>query len=93
MPLGFLTDRAVIIGIAYLLVFENGAAFLLTGLAALSPWRLGVSVFAEMTPGVIRIIESQTAPLNATQALIALTVYVIVSIAATTWMLVRRDLA
>ena len=31
VPLGFLTDRAVIVGVTYLLIFENGAAFLLTG--------------------------------------------------------------
>jgi ABC-2 type transport system permease protein len=93
VPLGFLTDRAVVIGIAYLLVFENGAAFLLTGLAALSPWRLGVSVFADITSGVARIVEDQTAPLNAAQAMIALGAYFIASIAVTSWMLMRRDLA
>ena len=93
VPLGFLTDRSVIIGIAYLLVFENGAAFLLTGLAALSPWRLGLSIFADVTDGVATVLDGGTVPLNASQAMIALAVYVVVSLGITTWLLQRRDLA
>lgn len=93
VPLGFLTDRSVIVGIAYLIIFENGAAFLLTGLAALSPWRLGLSIFAELTDGVVAVLDGGTVPLNAAQALIALSAYVVVSLVVTTWLLQRRDLA
>ena len=93
VPLGFLTDRAVIVGVTYLLIFENGAAFLLTGLAVLSPWRLGVSVFADATSGVLAILDEQTAPLSVSQVAIALAVYLVVSVAVTTWLLKRRDLA
>ena len=93
LPLGFMTDRAVLIGVAYLLVFENGVASLLTGLAALSPWRVGVSVFADLADGARLYLDSSTAPLSLGRALLTATIYVAVSIALTTRLLRKRDLA
>lgn len=93
VPLGFITDRAVIIGIGYLLVFENGIAFLLTGLAVLSPWRIGVSAFADIAEGSRIYLEDASAPMSLTRALIVATTYAVVGIALTTWLLRRRDLA
>lgn len=93
MPLGFMTDRAVLIGVAYLLIFENGVAALLTGLAALSPWRVGISVFADLADGARVILDSNTAPLSLGRALLTVAIYVAVSIALTTRLLRKRDLA
>ena len=93
VPLGFLTDRAVIIGIGILLVFENGIAFALTGLAYLSPWRLGVSVFASMTEEAASFLDSATAPYDTADALLYAAVYLVLSLTATTLLLRTRDLA
>ena len=50
VPLGYLTDRAVIIGLAFVFIFENGIARALTGLSTLSPWRIGYSAMAALLP-------------------------------------------
>ena len=93
VPLGFLTDRAVIIGIAYLLVFENGAAWLLTGLGGLSPWRVGMSVFAGVAQDVAIISESAAVPLSLGRAVLTVAIYLAVGLALTMRLLQRRDLA
>ncbi len=56
VPLGFLTDRAVIIAMAYLLVFENGVVGALPALATLSPWRIGLAAFAAMANEALPIV-------------------------------------
>lgn len=97
VPFGFLTDRAVIIGIAYLLVFENGVAFAISGLAFLSPWRLGAAVFADNVDGARILIQDAIGGavdgLTAGRALLTMVVYVVVGMALTTQLLLRRDLA
>ena len=50
VPLGLLTDRVVLVGLAFVFIFENGVVSALGGLAALSPWRVGVEAFAGMAP-------------------------------------------
>lgn len=93
VPLGFMTDRAVLIGVAYLLIFENGVAALLTGLAALSPWRVGISVFVDLADGARLILDAGDAPLSLNRALLTAVIYVAVSIGLTTRLLRKRDLA
>ena len=50
VPLGLLTDRVVLAGLAFVFIFENGVVSALGGLATLSPWRVGVETFAGMAP-------------------------------------------
>lgn len=50
VPLGYLTDRAVIIGLVFVFIFENGIARALSGVASLSPWRIGYSAMAALFP-------------------------------------------
>ena len=50
-------------------------------------------MFADATSGVLAILDEQTAPLSVSQVAIALAVYLVVSVAVTTWLLKRRDLA
>jgi len=95
VPLGFLTDRAVIIAMAYLLVFEDGAALVLTGLATLSPWRLGVSAFADIVDGAASTAQNYLGSLDVSwsrSVLIAIVVFGIATL-LTAQMLRRRDLA
>lgn len=93
VPLGFLTDRAVIIGMAYLLVFENGVIFALAGMSFLSPWRLGAAVLSGLVEGAPIELDDLTGSMSMTSALLAATAYVVVSLALTTVLLKRRDLA
>jgi ABC-2 type transport system permease protein len=97
VPVGFLTDRAVIIGMAYLLVIENGLVFLLPGLASLSPWRLGVAAFGGLVPEAARYITEGEAvgslAISTPRAGITVLIYAVVSIAVTTFLLYKRDLA
>ena len=50
VPLGFFTDRAVLVGLLFVFVFENGIVTALKGLSALSPWRTGFSAFIALAP-------------------------------------------
>ncbi|GMR02517.1 MAG: hypothetical protein BMS9Abin20_0855 [Acidimicrobiia bacterium] len=95
VPLGFLTDRGVIIGLAYLLVFENGVTTALPALATLSPWRSGLAALGaivdESAPIVSGIVGSPK--LTMTQPLTALIVSFVAGVAITAQMLRQRDLA
>jgi ABC-2 type transport system permease protein len=95
VPLGFLTDRAVIIGMAYLLVFENGVVFALPGLASLSPWRLGVATFGALTSeaAIFTIDMVGDLTLSAPQSALTALLFVLAGTAATTILLRTRDLA
>lgn len=95
VPLGFLTDRAVIIGMAYLLVFENGIVFALPGLSSLSPWRLGASTFGALTPNAAIYLNESVGSLDMSAAQSALTalIFVLAGTVATAILLRTRDLA
>jgi len=95
VPLGFLTDRAVVIAMAFLLVFENGAAFALTGLATLSPWRLGVSAFADIVDGTTRVAQDFLGSIDISWTRTVLIAIVVFGVATllTAQMLRQRDLA
>jgi len=95
VPLGFLTDRAVIIGMVYLLVFENGIVNALPALASMSPWRLGAATFAALTPEIAVYVEEATGNLehSAPQSASTVLIFLVVGIAATTTLLRTRDLA
>ncbi len=95
VPVGFLTDRAVIVGMAYLLVFENGVVFALPGLATLSPWRLGVAAFGGLTPDAAIYTRDVVGNItqSASQSALTALIFVLAGTAATTILLRTRDLA
>jgi ABC-2 type transport system permease protein len=97
IPLGFITDRAVIIGLAFLLVFENGIAYVLPGLASLSPWRLGATavgaIVRQAEPILREILGSETITMSVSGSLTTAATYVLVSATFTALLLKRRDLA
>lgn len=93
--LGFLTDRAVLVGLAYVLIVENGVISALPTLASLSPWRLGVAALAGLAPNVVPFL-SDTAlgslrP-GAWGAAGQAALITVVAVAAVTWLLRTRDL-
>lgn len=94
VPLGFLTDRAVIIAMAFLLVFENGAAYALTGLATVSPWRLGVAAFVDIVSAATVSAQGFLGPLDVSWSRVV-TIAIItfaVAIVLTAQMVRQRDL-
>lgn len=46
VPLGYLFSRSLLIGLAYIIVLETILSFAITGLAQLSIWRIGLSIYA-----------------------------------------------
>jgi hypothetical protein len=95
VPLGFITDRAVMIGLAYLLIFENGVVAALPGLASLSPARLGASMFGAVVTSAQVWIEGVAGSLafSAGSAVFVLMVYAVIGIVLTAYLVSKRDLA
>jgi ABC-2 type transport system permease protein len=96
VPLGYLSERSTLIGLAYVFVWENGIVGALGVLGVTSPWRIGYSAFAglapaEMAPRIDDIVMADLS-MSAGTALIQTTVFVVASAALLTWILRRRDL-
>jgi ABC-2 type transport system permease protein len=96
VPLGFFTDRAVLIGLAFVFIFENGVVSALSGLSSISPWRLGMSAFSALAPEEVapRLADIGIDNLSGLGSTMFRTIVIAaLSIAATTLVLRRRDLA
>ena len=50
VPLGYLVERAVIVGLVFVAIWENGLVRALPDLSTLSPWRIGFSASAALIP-------------------------------------------
>jgi len=98
VPLGFLTDRAVLVGLAYLFVFEGGVISALTSLATISPWRIGFSAFAALAHDVpariydLTNLNSSLAP-SLTVPIASAVVVFAVAVGIAALLLRHRDLA
>ena len=95
VPLGFLTDRAVLIAMVYLFVFENGVVTALPALASASPWHIGLASFGAIADDTTSIVDELTGSLDLSAATPLITVAVVfgVSVLLTTLMLRQRDQA
>jgi len=94
--LGFFTDRAVVIGLLYVLIFETAVFGALTGLHALSPWRTGLAIFAGLAPSDVAGELGTYGPaelMGLGRALTLTAGITLASVAATAVVLRRRDLA
>jgi ABC-2 type transport system permease protein len=101
VPFGFLTERAVIVGLIFVFIFENGIASALSGLTTISPWRIGFSAFAGLLPESVAATHDVDAILDAALGNVAAGVggsvvkavaVTALSVAVTAWMLRARDL-
>lgn len=95
VPLGFLTDRAVLVGMIYLFVVEGGVISALPALATISPWRIGLAGFAAVADTELSVVDDIIGSLTPSIAMPMLAVIsvLVVSVALTTVMLRNRDLA
>ena len=95
VPLGFFTDRAVLIGLAFVFIFENAVVSALSGLSALSPWRIGLSAFSGLAQGEVAFKLSDFGATSLSgfgTSLFRTVIIAALSVAATTMVLRRRDL-
>jgi ABC-2 type transport system permease protein len=94
MVAGFLTSRAVLVGLVYLFVWETGIAFAADSLANVSLFRIGLTAYAAMLPEAEPLLREPLAALapGAGGAVAKLVVLVTSCVLATGWMLRRRDI-
>jgi hypothetical protein len=100
LALGYLTSRAVLIGLAYLVILENGLALAIDGMATVSLIRIGLTAYwaalPEGTAAVARFeINELMASLTpgvwgAAAKVLVIAGAVIVGVA---WLLRHRDVA
>jgi ABC-2 type transport system permease protein len=96
VPLGYITERAVAIGLAYVFIWEQGIVAAVGSLATLSPWRIGYAAFAALIPVEAQRLVPEFAlgtlrPGFGGSAIKAV-VFLAVSVVLTSMILTRRDL-
>ena len=95
VPLGYAFEKATMIGLAYVFIWETAVVGTLPGLSATSPWRIGLSAFAGLAPEEHRAVVADfslgnVAP-GAGGAILKALLIVALGTAVTTWLLARRD--
>jgi len=96
VPLGYLTERATLAGLAFVFILEGAVAGAIAALASVSPWRIGLSAFAAISPrGVLAFIPSFALG-NVVPGVGGAILKAVVVLAAgtwfTSWILTNRDL-
>ncbi len=96
VPLGFFTDRAVLVGLLFVFVFENGIVTALRGLSALSPWRTGFSAFIALAPSDLLtgedLADTPVELISLSTAAVWTAMAAVVSVALVALVLRHRDL-
>ncbi len=95
-PLGYLTERATIAGLAFVFIWEGAVVGAVPGLAGTSPWRVGSSAFAglapdEVLPSLPDFALGSLTPGAGGSVVKALAIYA-AGLALTIWILRTRDL-
>jgi ABC-2 type transport system permease protein len=95
VPLGYAFEKATLIGLAYVFIWETAVVGTLPGLSATSPWRIGLSAFAGLAPVEFEAVVGDFSPSNvaagAGGATLKALAIVAIGTAVTTWLLARRD--
>ncbi len=95
-PLGYLTERATLAGLAFAFIWEGAVVGAIGALASLSPWRIGFSAFAALTPDEVLPYVPDLALGNvmpgAGGAAAKAVVVLAIGVWATGWILRSRDL-
>ncbi len=98
VPLGYLTERATLIGLAFVFIWESAIAGTIPGLAGTSPWRIGFSAFLDLAPegtvirGDVPDFAIGDLAVSTGSSLMRLIVIAVLSVGLTSWILRRRDL-
>lgn len=95
LPIGLLARRSTLIGLAYILIWEGIISRVVDGAAASSIWRIGLTAYADLANDLPRDVDDLLGTLTPgvggafAKALVLATI----SIAVTTWLLRKRDMA
>ncbi len=97
LPLGYVTERATLIGLAFVFIWETAIAGTIPGLATTSPWRIGFSAFLDLAPVAV-VREVPDFALGSLEpgvggSLLKMALLLGISTLVTGWILRRRDLA
>ena len=92
IPVGYLFNRAILVGLAYVFIWEGILTTLVSGIAASSVWRTALSMFADLRE-LPRDAMDALGPVlpGIGGALAKLIGVVVVSLAVFTWALRSRD--
>ncbi len=93
VPLGLLTRRATVIGLIYVFLWEASFANAIETLAPTSLWHIALSAYVDIAPGISPAEALGSLTPGVGSAFVKMGVVALVSMAATTWALRRRDLA
>lgn len=94
LVIGYLTSRAVLIGLVYVFIWENGITFAAASLANVSLFRIGLSAYVALVPesaGVLDEMLGAVAP-GALGAAAKATVVAVMAVIGVAAILRRRDL-
>lgn len=96
VPLGFFSKWATLIGIAFVLIWENGIVGPLGTLGVTSPWRIGYAAFASTSslPVEARSDSFLLSNLSVSigESLFQMVLFIAISLVLLSWTLRRRDL-
>lgn len=96
-PLGYLTQRATLSGLAYVFIWEGAVVGALPALATTSAWRVAFSAFAALVPDEVADLVGEFAlgsvAAGAGGAGVKALAVILTATLLTTWILRRRDLA
>ena len=92
--LGYFTSRAVLLGLVYVFIWENGITFAAASLANVSLFRIGLSAYAGLVPRSLTQLADALGSVTpgAGGAAAKAVVIAVVTVAAAGWLLRRRDL-
>ena len=94
VPLGYLSERSTLIGLAYVFIWEGAIVSAIGSLANTSPWRIGFTAFLAVAPEEAQFVEADLGIVNPNlgTTLITVAVFIALSLLATSWILRKRDL-
>lgn len=93
VPTGYLLQRVTLVGLAYVILWEQIVARLVTGVANTSVWRFALSVYADLVPRFDSELSDSLGPVapGTGGAVVKVAVVAVLGWALLTWALRSRD--
>ena len=93
VPIGYLVPRALLVGLAYLVVWEQIIARAVEGLSQTSVWRIGLSLYADIEPASGSVVDEMLGSVAPGWggALVKIVALCVLGTALLTWALRHRD--
>jgi hypothetical protein len=93
VPAGYLIPRVILVGLGYVIIWEQIVAWVVTGVANTSVWRFALSVYADLVPTGSEGVTEALGPVapGAGGAVVKVAVVMLLGWLLLTWALRRRD--